>query len=529
MEHVDVVIVGAGPVGLLLAIELSVAGVGCVVLEARDTAEDVQKALSIGPLGAEALMRRGMSQALDAAEAQTKALVTPFLAENRGGWAQGAFSREDRDAPADMRPHKKRFAGHFGSIPLPAQPVDARRPTRLIDQCYLQQALEAEASSRGIVIRRGCTACDVQNDGERVTLAVHGRGGERPAQIAARYAVGCDGGRSTLRKKGGFTFDGTPPSLKFYQVSVTFAASESAFPSGWQMQPGGVTAYGPVPGRLFMIDFSGPPEAGQEIPDRADVEAALARICGRAVPLAAYHGGRCWADHTRLADRYRKGRLFLAGDAAHIHAPFGGQGLGLGLVDAANLGWKLAAVMRGTVTGAEAEALLESYETERRPVAESVLANTLAQAALMRPDPRSRALRDVMATMLANADLAAELSAEMKGFSIRYALDEDASEKGMACDDDSLGGLAEDRTLADGETLYGLMQHGAGVFVLSPTMRQECGLAILPPNLVLADTPEEYSALYRPDGCLVWRGGEATPALTRALSRWFGTPSSAQR
>src|SRR5262249_54465714 len=154
-------------------------------------------------------------------------------------------------------------------------------------------------------------------------------------------------------------------------------------PNGWNRTSHGVFSYGPVPGRLVMIDFSGPPEDREALVTREEIEAVLRRVSGRDVRVTAFESASRWADNTRLVDSYRRGRVLLAGDAAHIHSPFGGQGLSLGLVDAANLGWKLAAVIRGEMP----ESLLDTYTAERRPVAEAVLANTLAQMAILRPDP----------------------------------------------------------------------------------------------------------------------------------------------
>ncbi|GBR21378.1 FAD-dependent monooxygenase [Asaia spathodeae] len=492
MSHVDVAIIGAGPVGLLLAIELAIAGVDCVVLETRAEPDTVQKALSLGPLGAEALMRRGFSSQLDALEAHTRAVMAPFM--QRGGWGTNEAG-------------KPRFSGHFGGIPLLTQPIDRARPTRLIDQRFLQECLLSEVQERGIPLRRPCTVTDVQSNEESVTLSLHGADGRKEA-LACRYAIGCDGGRSFMRRHGQFAFPGTAPSLAFYQVFAEFADPDQTPPPGWLMQPGGVLAYGPVPGRLFMVDFSGPSPKELRAPSQTQVEEALARVCGHPVPLKAFTGGRCWADHTRLVDTYRKGRLILAGDAAHIHPPFGGQGLGLGLVDAANLGWKLAAVVNGRMP----ETLLDSYEAERRPVAREVLDNTLAQTALMRPDPQSRALRALMAQRLSDEGESATLSSRIKGFTLRYSL---------GGSHDAVGRLVADQPLCDGRQLYDLMATGRGVFL------QAQGVASgrrsrFPSSIAQGESEGKTSCLIRPDGCIAWAGeGNDVSGLDDAMARWF--------
>ncbi len=177
-------------------------------------------------------------------------------------------------------------------------------------------------------------------------------------------------------------------------------------------------SYGPFPGRLFMLDFSGPPQDREAPVTREEVEAVLRRVSGADVRVTALESASRWTDNTRLVDTYRRGRVLLAGDAAHVHSPFGGQGLSLGLCDAANLGWKLAAVLRGEMP----DALLDTYTAERRPVAEAVLANTLAQVAIMRPDPRSGAMRDIVADLLQLDDVNRRFGEMMRGLSTRYDL-----------------------------------------------------------------------------------------------------------
>lgn len=499
MKHTDVVIVGAGPVGLLLALELERAGASCVVLEAREQQEEVQKALSVGPLGAEALMRQGMGPELDALEARSQALMAPFLSGSGGGWRRSG--KEGR-----------RFAGHFAGIPLLSQEQDRQRPTRLIDQRHLQSALRDEVERRGIMLRRPCRVTGLE-EGQEALILTFTREDGQVERIACRYAVGCDGARSTLRKLGGFAFPGTDPTLGFYQVFVAFDEAHAVRPAGWQMQPGGVMAYGPIPERLFLVDYSGPPPEGQTIPTQMQVEAAIQRVCGRAMKFSAYRGGRCWTDHTRLVDQYRQGRIFLAGDAAHIHPPFGGQGLGLGLVDAANLGWKLGAVLSGRMP----ETLLDSYEQERRPVARDVLDNTRAQTALMRPDPQSRALHALMAEMLSRDEPCATLGARMRGYTMHY----DTIAHSADCP--ALGTLPGDQVLPDGRSVFALMQQGAGVLLVPDQARHAFQGLTIPGNLVLASWHEAFVSLLRPDGCLVWQGAPRERAsLNTALVRWFG-------
>jgi flavin-dependent dehydrogenase len=335
-------------------------------------------------------------------------------------------------------------------------------------------------------------------------------GGER---IRCAYLVGCDGGRSAIRKMAGFDFPGTAPTMTMYQVIAEIDHPERLLPIGWRRTSGGVFAYGPFPGRLYMLDFSGPPEDRQAPVTREEIETLLRRISGKDVRVQTLESASRWTDNTRLVDTYRQGRVLLAGDAAHIHSPFGGQGLSLGLVDAANLGWKLASVIRGD----KPESLLDTYTAERRPVAEAVLANTLAQVAIMRPDPQAGAMRDLVAKLMQLDDVNQFIGGMMSGLSTRYDLGSDLED---------VGRLIGDNPISQGDahvSLYDVMQDGTGAlldastggeasrFVAATTQRIRC---------VAVDTGP--SMLIRPDACIAWIGEEnSIDGLEEALRRWF--------
>ena len=205
--------------------------------------------------------------------------------------------------------------------------------------------------------------------------------------------------------------------------------------------------------------------------------------------------------------------MLLAGDAAHVHSPFGGQGLSLGLVDAANLGWKLAAVIRGEMP----ESLLDTYTAERRPVAEAVLANTLAQIAIMRPDPQAGAMRDIVANLMQFDDVNRFIGEMMSGLSTRYDL---GSER------DDVGRLIGDKPISHGDadvSLYDVMQDGMGVLLDASTEAKASRLVAAATQrirCVAVDTGP--SMLIRPDACIAWVGEEnSTDGLEEALRRWF--------
>lgn len=492
----DVVVVGAGPVGLLTAIELSLGGVRVLVLERLAVPSIAMKAMSVASLGSEALQRRGMAPAIAAAEARSAAVMKQFT-EQTG---------------ADLRGRAAKFTGHFAGLLIrkDAQKEPDRR-ARQVAQHDLEAMLADRAHTLGIEV---CRECDVTNfvqqvDGVDVEWASPtGRG-----QIRCAYLVGCDGGHSLIRKAAGFDFPGTAPTSTFYQVIAEIDHAERLSPIGWNRTPGGVFSYGPIPGRLFMLDFSGPPENRQAPVTREEIEDVLRRISGADVHVKALESGSRWGDNTRLADTYRRGRVLLAGDAAHVHSPFGVQGLNLGLVDAANLGWKLAAVIRGEMP----ESLLDTYAAERRPVAEAVLANTLAQVALLRPDPQSGAIRDMMAKLMQLDDVSRFIGEMMSGHSTRYDL---GSER------DEVGRLIGDRPIGHGDDelkLYDLMQDGKGVLLDASTEGKASELvAGCTRRIRCAAVAVGPSMLIRPDACIAWAAeGNSTDGLEEALRRWF--------
>ena len=493
----DVVVVGAGPVGLLTAIELSLGGVRVLVLERLAAPSMVTKALGIGPLGSEALQRRGMTSAIAAAEERTFAAMKKFTGQNG----------------PDVRGRGSRFSGHFAGLSLIRKDVqkEPERRAHPADQQAVEAMLADRARALGIEVRRECDVKGFVQQADGVDVEWASPTGE--GHLHCSYLVGCDGGRSAVRKMAGFDFPGAAPTLTMYQASTGIDYPERLLPGGWRRTSGGVFSYGFLPGRLVMLDFSGPPEDREAPVTREEIEAALRRISGADVRVNTLESGSRWTDNTRLVDTYRRGRVLLAGDAAHIHSPFGGQGLSLGLVDAANLGWKLAAVIRGE----KPESLLDTYTAERRPVAEAVLANTLAQLAIMRPDPQAGAMRDIVANLMQFDDVNRFFGEMMSGLSSRYDI---GSER------DEAGRLIGDRPVRHGGadiSLYDVMQDGMGVLldasmdgsasrlVAASTQRIRC---------VAVDTGP--SMLIRPDACIAWVGEEnGIDGLEEALRRWF--------
>lgn len=487
----DVVVVGAGPVGLLAAIELGLGGARVLVLERLAAVSMVSKALGVGPLGSEALQRRGMGPAIAAAEERAFAEMKKFTA-GKGPAVHGQGSKS---------------VGHFAGLLIrkDAQKEPERR-ARPVDQQALEVMLAERARALGIEVRRECevTAFDQKADGIEVRWASPAGGGGTHCS----WLVGCDGGRSSIRKMAGFDFPGTPPTSTLYQAVAELDHPELLLPIGRHRTAGGMFAYGLFPGRLVMQDFSGPPADRDAPVAREEIEAALRRISGQDIRVTSLESASRWTDNTRLVDTYRKGRVLLAGDAAHVHSPFGGQGLSLGLADAANLGWKLAAVIRGEMP----ESLLDTYTAERRPVAEAVLANTLAQNAIMRPDPQSGAMRDIMAKLMELDEVNRYIGGMMSGLATRYDLGSESDEAGRLIGDRSLGETS----------LYELMQDGGGVFLDASSDGKGSKLVAAATGRVCCVAVETGpSMLIRPDACVAW-AGDGVDGLEEALQSWFG-------
>ncbi|MCG3755453.1 FAD-dependent monooxygenase [Amycolatopsis sp. Poz14] len=467
----DVVVVGAGPVGLFLAAELRLGGIRPLVLErlARPTAE--RRARGIGVLATEALTRRGLGPQL-------------AMAHEEG---MRDFARDHGSS-----------LGHFANIHklLP----DEDRPRTHIWQPELERLLAGHADALGVPVRRAHRVTAIESDVDGVTAIVETPQGEQ--RITAAYLVGCDGGRGKVRSLAGFGFPGTPPLLRTIAGQVRFAGQVP--PAG--RYPGGTFLHGGSMAGVTEFARDGEPDGPVTL---AELAAAIRRVTGEDVVVTEVRDSRRFADQARQADDYRRGRVLLAGDAAHVHSPSGGQGLNLGLLDAANLGWKLAAVVRGEMP----ETLLDSYFRERGPVGAAVLRNTRAQSALLAPGPHVDALREIVAELMDLPQANRYFSDLLSGVAERYELPYPAEEP--------VGLHGPDRSLVDDDgRITRLSEHtraGRGVLVLDPKSRDLAALARERVEVVPVTNTESF--LLRPDGVIAWAGGEAE--LKVALDTWF--------
>jgi len=507
-EQVDVVVAGAGPVGLMLACELGLAGIRTVVLERRTDIDMTIKAGAVNHTTLQALDRRGLTPQL----AETREIMLAKMAEFRRQQATAPGAAPTGDKPAF------RFIGHFGGIQLDGNNLDPHDPdlaaqARLADlgmvgQQQLEAILEARARELGVDVRRGVTLEAFEDSGGGVVVTTD------QGTITAGWLAGCDGGRSTVRKLAGFDFPGTAPEITAYQSMVEMSGTEGLRP-GWHATATGVYAFGPMPGRILVAEFGGTP-ADRTSPVTVDeLQGAIRRVTGVEVTVHAITTATRFTDNARQATAYRKGRVLLAGDAAHVHSPFGGQGLNLGIGDAMNLGFKLAATIRGWAP----EDLLETYTTERHPIGARVLDWTRAQIAIMRPDAHARAARAVFADLATTVDGTTHLAKQLSGAWQRYDL---------GAGHPLVGRSAPDLDLGDGTRLSDHLHGGRSVLV---GFGADAGLRALAAgyddrlDVVAADaTGDLRGLLVRPDGIVVWASapGAAVDGLAEALERWLG-------
>jgi 2-polyprenyl-6-methoxyphenol hydroxylase-like FAD-dependent oxidoreductase len=498
----DVLVVGAGPTGLMLGTELGLAGVTPVIIDALPVPSGQAKGGGVQPRTAEVFDLRGMMDQL-----------------------------LDRALPQEP------VGGHFGGLPveLDCRPWNTRHPYPVaIPQWRLEQLLTERLADYDISVHRGHELTALHPDDDGVTATVHDQATGTDLHIRARYLVACDGGHSTVRKLLGIPFPGQAGTMaavladvRLTSVSDLVPTSISHFAAMVRDGGGYWSMLNPLEGDRYRLVFGSfeatSADQRRDSPVEADeVRHALQAVWGPDTELGEVTWGSRFSDATRQVEHYRAGRVLFAGDAAHIHSPLGGQGLNLGIQDAFNLGWKLAAQVQGRAPAG----LLDSYHTERHPVAARVLHHTRAQRVLAdrRPTDDVAALRDIVTDLMRLPDTNRYLAGMMSGLDVRYPM--------TGGDHPLLGARMPDIDLViDGvATRFSALMHtgrgvlvdlaGNGHFTDALDGRIDLRRATTSPDI------DVTAALLRPDGHICWLRSAAQrcdPNLHAAIEQWFGS------
>lgn len=504
MTAESVVISGAGPNGLLLACELALAGVRPVVLDRLPAPSEEPKANGLVGQVIRQLDMRGLYHAFGGEEAPPRPVA---------GWP---------------------FAGlalNFGDIaPNPMHAL-------LIPQPRLVRLLEKHARGLGVDIRWGHEVVDVEPGPESVaaTVAVEGE----TYGLRTRYLVGADGGRSFIRKRVGIGFPGHTSPIESRIAHVGLRDELLVPGQGYDIPGFGFLKFGynrfergsiilfplePERPLLGTVEYGVARQSADDDMTLDELRESIRRIIGVDVPVDAPkttgpHALRRLENiNSRQADRYRAGRVLLLGDAAHVHSPMGGPGLNLGLQDAVNLGWKLAAV----VNGWHSDDLLDTYESERYPVGERVMMHSQAQLALSAPGPDVEALRALFGELIQQRGVTEHLAHLLAGSDVCYDVGDDHPLSGR---------MVPELLLADGRRLAELLHRGRAVLLdldggAAATVA-ELWAERVDPITAAAEEPPAAAMLVRPDGYVAWAAERfddaAADALRVALTRWFGS------
>ena len=493
----EVVIAGGGPTGLTLAGELALAGVDVAVVERRDSQQlPGSRAGGLHSRTIEVFDQRGIADR--------------FLAE--GQTAQ---------------------VGAFGATKFDISDFPTRHPYGLgLWQNHIERILAGWVEELPVRFYRGRELTGFRQDDDGVDVETS------DGPIRAQYLVGCDGGRSLVRRTAGIDFPGWDPTISSLIAEVEMTEEPEL---GIRHDAVGMHALGRVEyeihdGEIIWKD-SGPirvmvteQHVGRGEPTLRDISEGLVAVYGTDFGVHSPTWISRFTDMTRQAAAYREERVLLAGDAAHVHSPDGGQGLNIGVQDAVNLGWKLAQVVKGV----SPDGLLDTYHAERHPVAARVLRNTMASVALRRPDDRIKALGDVVSELLSYEEPRRHFAAMMSGLDVHYDLGEGHPLLGRRMPD-------LDLVTADGPLRVYALLHRARPVLLK--LGEPGGLDIAPwadrVQLVdaeyagtwelpaLGEVAAPSAVLVRPDGYVGWVGEGSDLGLRDALATWFGPPESA--
>ncbi|MER6788116.1 FAD-dependent monooxygenase [Streptomyces sp. NPDC000658] len=497
----DVIVVGAGPTGLMLAGELRLGGAEVIVLDKLAEPTGQSRGLGFTARAMEVFDQRGILPRFGQGESLEVSSVGHF------GGVQFDFTSLE--------------GAHFGARGIPQSQTEA--------------VLAGWAADLGAVVHHGhevLALADGFLDGDHAEVTVGTPDGVR--RMRARYLVGCDGGKSTVRKLAGIGFPGTEATRAMFLADITGVDLKPRYLG--ETLPNGMVMAAPLKEgvhRIIVCPHGAAARSADDTVTFEEVAKAWEHITGEDISAGGAEWVSFFSDATRQAAEYRRGRVLLAGDAAHIHLPAGGQGLSTGVQDAANLGWKLAAV----ATGRAGDALLDTYHAERHPVGRRLLMNTRAQGMVFLGGDQAEPLRSILTELTGHDVVRRHLAGVVSHLDIRYDIGEDGDGDGAH----PLLGRRLARIALTGPggatDTFRLLHAGRGLLLdLADDARvREAAAAWAGRVDVVTATPSASdggavlagagAVLVRPDGHVAWTGAGGADGLDTALARWFGTPA----